>query len=62
MGKVDKKTLSWLTTVPAGDINFKMRLKDANIETCREALKNNKLSKLARKNIESRIKHLDKQK
>ena len=50
--KVDKKILSWLTTVPASDCNFKSQLKDANIKTMQEALKDKELSKLARKSIE----------
>ena len=59
MEKVNKENLSWLISVPASDVNFSCKLQDSNIETCTEALKNNELSKLARKKIESRIKHLN---
>ena len=53
--KINKKILSWLITVPASDTNFRCQLKDANIETMQEALKNKELSKAARKFIESEI-------
>lgn len=56
--KIDKNILSWLTTVPASDINFKTNLQNANLETLQEALKKDSLSKLARKSIESKIKKL----
>lgn len=56
--KINKEILSWLITVPASDMNFKVNLQQANLETLQESLKNNSLSKLARKSIESRIKKL----
>jgi len=57
---VDKKTLSWLTTVPASDINFRMRLKDANLETLHAALKKPGLSKTAVRMINAQIRRLNK--
>lgn len=55
---MNKENLSWLTTVPCSDYNFKSRLEDSDLETCREALKNKSISKTARKMIESRVKRL----
>lgn len=59
---IDKKILSWLTTVPSSDINFKYQLKDANLETMEEALKNIGLSKTARKAIKIQMRKLQKRK
>jgi len=53
--KINKENLSWLTTVPASDINFRTRLKESNLVTMQEALKNKKLSKSARRFIEAEI-------
>lgn len=58
--KVNKEDLRWLTTVPASDINFKTRLRDANLVTMREALGDNGLSKTARKAIEIQIRRITK--
>ena len=58
--KIDKKTLSWLTTVPSGDINFRMRLIEANVKTLKKALEDKGLSKTARRMIESQIKRIEK--
>ena len=60
MGKVDENVLSWLTTVPAGDINFRSKLAGANIETLKEALKKKGLSKLAVKSILNKITKIEK--
>ncbi len=54
--KIDKKILSWLTTVPASDINFRNNLKQANKETLQAALKDKTLSKAAIRFIESEMK------
>ncbi len=57
---INKTNLSWLTTVPSGDINFRNRLKESNIITLKEALKDKSISKTARRMIESQIKKLEK--
>lgn len=57
---IDKETLPWLTTVPASDINFRLRLKEANVETCEEALKSPGLSKTAIRMIHAQIRRLSK--
>lgn len=54
---IDKEILPWLITVPASDINFRNKLKEANLETLQEALKS-ELSKTAIKLIESQIRRL----
>jgi len=36
---INKEILSWLITVPSGDINFKNKLKESNIETIKQAIK-----------------------
>lgn len=59
---IDKQTLSWLTTVPASDNNFKNNLKQADKDTCIEALKDTGLTKTARKAIERRIRQIDRKK
>lgn len=55
-----KENLKWLVGCPSGDINFKNHLDYSNIETLQEALKDNSISKTARRVIESRIKKLSK--
>ena len=60
MVKVDKGILSWLTTVPAGDINFKGKVKEANELTLKEALKDKNLSKAAIKSIEIQLRKIKK--
>lgn len=35
---VQPETLRWLLDCPTGDVNFKSRLAEANIETCQAAL------------------------
>lgn len=52
---INKRGLSWLTTVPASDINFINNVKTANNDTLIEALKNSSISKTARKKIESEL-------
>ncbi len=58
--KIEKKHIGWLTTVPSGDVNFRGHLKEANIVTLQEALKDESISKTARRMIESQIKRLEK--
>ena len=58
--EIDKDILSWLAYTPASDINFIMQLREANIETCRAALKYKRISKTARKKIESKLRKLNK--
>ena len=60
MPKINKEILSWLTTVPASDINFRSRLKDANWITIHEALKDKFISKAARNFMEAQLKRLEK--
>jgi hypothetical protein len=57
--KIDKRILSWLTTVPAGDTNFKWNLKEANKVTLQAALRNKKISKTTRKSIEIQLRRVD---
>lgn len=57
---VNKENLSWLTTVPCSDQNFKIRLAESDIDTCKQALKCETLTKGSRKAIESRIKKVEK--
>lgn len=57
---INKNDLSWLTSCPASDCNFKGHLNDSNIETLREALKDKSISKAARKAIEIKIRKLEK--
>ena len=52
---IQKKHLDWLTHCPAGDGNFISHLKQANVETLNEALKDKELTKTARKKIEVQI-------
>ena len=58
---VDKYKLAYLTTVPVSDSGFKMYLKEADIETLEEALKDTDLSKTARAALQSRLNKLQKQ-
>lgn len=58
--EINKEILNWIVNVPASNNNFKLNLKKANLQTCREALKNNCLSKGARKAIEVQIRRLKK--
>lgn len=58
--KMNKENLSWLTTVPASDVNFKGRLKDSDAETIKKALKCKTLSKAARKAMEIRLRKISK--
>ena len=58
--KVQKKHIGWLTTVPSGDVNFRDHLKEANIATLQEALKDKTISKTARRMIGAQIKRLEK--
>lgn len=58
--KVNQEDLRWLITVPASDINFKTRLRDANLATMRKALDDKKLSKTAVKAIEIQIRRITK--
>jgi len=60
--KINKNDLSWLTTCPQGDINFKCHLRDANIPTLESALKNKSISKTARKKIQAQLNRLKKKK
>lgn len=53
--KINKENLSWLTTVPASDINFIGRLKESNIPTIEAALKDKSLSKLAYQKLNSEL-------
>lgn len=55
-GSIDENVLSWLTNVPASDVNFRGRLKSANIKTLEEALEDYRISKQARSLIESQLK------
>ena len=57
---VEREILNWIVNVPASNNNFKIQLKKANLETCREALKNNCISKGARKAIEVQVRRLKK--
>ena len=54
--KIQKDNLSWLTTVPASDINFKCRLKDSNSATIKKALACKSLSKSAVQKLTSELK------
>ena len=54
---MNKQHLSWLTSVPASDQNFKEALKKSNLATCEEALKH-VTGKGARAAIEARIKKI----
>ena len=58
--EVDKVVLSWLVTVPSGDINFWTNLKRANIETIEEALKAENLGKTKTLILERRLRKLKK--
>ncbi len=58
--KIQKEHLSWLSSVPATDINFKMHLKEANEETIKKVLKEN-LPKNKRKILESKLKKIQKE-
>lgn len=58
---INKKTLSWLTTCPQSDINFKSHLEEANLDTLIAALKDPGISKAARKKIETRAHRLSKE-
>ncbi len=57
---INKETLSWLITVPPCDINFQMRLKEANKETVEKALKDKSVNKTKRIALERRLKWLNK--
>lgn len=51
---IEQENLGWLK-IPSSDGNFKIHLKQANVETLQEALKDDKISKTARKIIEAEI-------
>ncbi|GAH42547.1 unnamed protein product [marine sediment metagenome] len=53
--KINKQILDWLIYTPSGDINFKNNLKIANLETLKEAVKSQEISKTAREKIERKI-------
>jgi hypothetical protein len=57
---VDEDALSWLTTVPADDVNFKGHLKVANIATVKAALATRAVKKTVtkRKVLQSRLRKL----
>jgi len=57
MSKFNKETVSWLTTVPASDQNFKSHLATATLADCEEALKW-EISKSAHTAIAGRMKKL----
>lgn len=52
---VSENDLQWLTSCPCSDMNWKLTLKDASIETMIEALKDPKISKTARSMIGSKL-------
>jgi len=58
--RVDDNALGWLTTVPADDVNFKSRLRSANIATVKAALATRAVKKTVtkRKVLESRLRKL----
>lgn len=60
MSKPNRETLNWICNVPASDLNFKLRLKEADIPTCEAALENNCISNNARKAIEIKLRKLKK--
>lgn len=63
MGKVDKSAISWLTRVPATDLNFISHLESANVATLNEALEQMEGkpgNKGRMKKIKSQIKKLEK--
>jgi hypothetical protein len=59
-GRVDEDKLSWLVSVPAGDVNFKSNLKGANAATVRAALRTRAVRSLKgkRKTLEARLRAL----
>ncbi len=55
---VNRQTVSWLTTCPPSDLNFRMNLDRATVEDIDDALLSPKLTKTARRLIESRRRSL----
>lgn len=58
--KIDKNAVSWLTHCPASDVNFKGTLRDTNIATIQEALKDKTIGKTATKALEIQLRRLQK--
>lgn len=59
-GRVDEDALGWLTSVPSDDVNFKSRLKFANLATVKAALATRAVKNTVtkRKVLESRLRKL----
>ena len=58
---IDDDDLKWLLYTPSGDANFISHLKNTNVETLKEALKSDTLTKGARKKIEVQLRKKEKE-